>query len=154
QLLNARVPVETAFAPIGLAEFVGDFDYSDPLGVLVAELGRGAQPQRITKRIADDLAGIFGGKNRLRMQRGRHVDAFGIIVGADEIDIFRGQIGADTLQKVAQIRTGPLADIVPALLLLRQRTRSRARHGRLSSMRPANSSIQLAPSTGLTSSIG
>jgi hypothetical protein len=63
------------------------------------------------------------------MQRGRHVDALGIIVGADEIDIFRGQIGADALQEFAQIWPGPLANIIPALdadvpdddLLLRER---------------------------------
>jgi hypothetical protein len=49
------------------------------------------------------------------MQRGGHVDAFGEIVGADEIDIFRGQIGADALEKVAQVWAGLLSDIVPAL---------------------------------------
>jgi hypothetical protein len=36
------------------------------------------------------ISGIFGGENRLWMQRSRHVDAFGEIVGADEVDIFRG----------------------------------------------------------------
>src|SRR5262249_33039999 len=76
---NPRVPIKTALAPIGLTEIVGDFDRFDPFGVLVAKLGRGAQPQRITERIADDLAGIFGGENGLRMQRGWHVDAFGVI---------------------------------------------------------------------------
>src|SRR6516225_10170440 len=106
---NPRVPIKTALAPIGLTEFVCDFDRFDPFGVLVAELGRGTQPQRIAERIADDLAGIFSGEDSLRMQRGRHVDAFSVIVGAEEIDIFCGQIGADALQKVAQIRTGPLA---------------------------------------------
>src|SRR6516162_6765026 len=127
--LDSCVPVETALAPIGLTEIVGDFDRFDPFGVLVAKLGRSPQPQRIAERIADDLAGIFGGEDSLRMQRGRHVDAFGVIVGADEVDVFCGQIGADALQKFAQIRAGPLADIVPALnadvadddLLLQQR---------------------------------
>src|SRR6516225_8570457 len=126
---NPRVPIKTALAPIGLTEIVGNFDRFDPFGVLVAKLGRSTQPQRIAERIADGLAGIFGGEDSLRMQRGRHVDAFGVIVGADEVDIFRGQIGANPMQKVAQIRAGPLADIVPALdadvpyddLLLRQR---------------------------------
>src|SRR5215469_2947763 len=42
--LDSCVPVETALAPIGLTEFVCDFDRFDPFGVLVAELGRGAQP--------------------------------------------------------------------------------------------------------------
>ena len=59
-------------------------------------------------------AGIFGGEDRLRMQRRRHVDAFGIIVVADEIDVFRRQVGADRVQKSAQIRAGPLADVIPA----------------------------------------
>ena len=68
--LDSRIPVFAALAPIGLAEFVGDFDRPDPFGVLVAELGRSAQPQRIAERIADDLAGIFGGEDRLWMQRG------------------------------------------------------------------------------------
>ena len=112
---DSRVPIEPALAPVRLAKFVGHFDRLDPFRVLVAELGRGAQPQRITERIADDLAGIFGREDSLRMQCGRHIDAFGIIVGANEIDIFRRQIGADALQKIAQVRTGPLADIVPAL---------------------------------------
>src|SRR5262249_55472539 len=67
---NPRVPIKTALAPIGLAELVGDFDRLDPFRVLIAELGRGAQPQRIAERIANNLAGIFGGENRLRMQRG------------------------------------------------------------------------------------
>src|SRR5436189_5691691 len=59
-MLKSRVPVEPALAPVGLAKFVGHFDRLDPFRVLVTELGRGAQPQRITERIADDLAGIFG----------------------------------------------------------------------------------------------
>src|SRR6516165_10371377 len=44
---NPRVPIETALAPIGLAEVVGDFDRPDPFGVLVTELGRSAQPRSI-----------------------------------------------------------------------------------------------------------
>src|SRR5262249_60500060 len=79
---NPRIPVKTALAPIGLTEIVRHFDRLDPFRVLVADLGRGANPQRITERIADDLAGIFGGENGLRMQRGRHIDTFGEIVGA------------------------------------------------------------------------
>ncbi len=45
----------------------------------------------------------------------RHVDAFGIVVGADEIDVFGRQVGADAAEKIAQVRTRPLSDIVPAL---------------------------------------
>jgi hypothetical protein len=40
------------------------------------------------------------------MQRGRHIDAFGEIVRANKIDVLRGQIGTDALQKIAQVRAG------------------------------------------------
>ena len=48
---NPREPIEALLAPERLAEIVRHFDRLDPLGVLVAELGRGAQPQRIAERI-------------------------------------------------------------------------------------------------------
>src|SRR5579862_5155278 len=98
---NPREPIETLLAPERLAEIVGHLDRLDPLGILVAELGRGAQPQRIAERIGQGGAGIFGGEDGLRMQRRRHVDALGIVVVADEIDVFRGQVGADALQEIA-----------------------------------------------------
>src|ERR1700730_16171623 len=98
---NPREPIEALFAPERLAEIVRHLDGLDPLGVLVAELGRGAQSQRIAERIGQHGAGIFGGEDGLRMQRRRHVDALGIVVVADEIDIFRGEVGADALQEVA-----------------------------------------------------
>jgi len=50
--LNPREPVEALLAPERLGEAVGHLDGLDPLGVLVAEPGRGAQPQRIAERIA------------------------------------------------------------------------------------------------------
>src|SRR5580700_9349771 len=100
---NSREPIETLLAPERLAEIAGHFDRLDPLGVLVAELGRSAQPQRIAEWIGKHLAGIFGGEDGLRMQRRRHVDALGIVVVADEIDIFRGEVGADALQEIAQV---------------------------------------------------
>src|SRR5580704_8906203 len=125
---NPCKPIETLLAPERLAEIVRHLDRLDPLGVLVAELGRGAQPQRIAERIGQHVAGIFGGEDGLRMQRRRHVDAFGVIIVADEIDVFRGEVGADALQEIAQVRAGPLPDVVPAFdadvldndLLLRQ----------------------------------
>src|SRR5580700_6837246 len=91
---NSREPIETLLAPERLAEIVGHLDRLDPLGVLVAELGRGAQPQRIAERIGQRLAGIFGGKDGLRMQRRRHVNALGVVVVANEIDVFRLEVGA------------------------------------------------------------
>ncbi len=62
------------------------------------------------------------------MQCRRHVDAFGEVVVADEVDVFGCEVGTNTGQKRTQVRAGPLADIVPALdtdvaddqLLLRQ----------------------------------
>src|SRR5262249_3941843 len=69
-----KIPFCLAFCVIGKWR-------STPFGVLVAKLGRSTQPQRIAERIADDLAGIFGGEDSLRMQRGRHVDAFGVVPG-------------------------------------------------------------------------
>src|ERR1700719_3934347 len=111
---NSREPIEALLAPERLAEIVRHLDRLDPLGVLVAELGRSAQPQRIAERIGEDLAGIFGGEDGLRMQRRRHVDALGIVVVADEIDVFRGEVGADALQEIAQVRARPLPNVIPS----------------------------------------
>lgn len=41
---DACEPILALRAPERLAENVGHFDGLDPLGVLIAELGRGAQP--------------------------------------------------------------------------------------------------------------
>ena len=95
------------------------------------------------------------------MQRGRHVDAFGVIVGAEESDVFGGQIGADALEEGAQVRARPLADIIPALdadvadddLLLGQRIDLLRGPRPLVLDQPASSSFQVAPSIGLTSSM-
>jgi hypothetical protein len=38
------------------------------------------------------------------MQRRRHVDTFGIVIVADEIDVFRSEIGADALEEGPQVR--------------------------------------------------
>src|ERR1700720_4218365 len=111
QASNSGKPIEALLAPERLAEIVRHLDRLDPLGVLVAELGRSAQPQRIAERIGEDLAGIFGGEDGLRMQRRRHVDALGIVVVADEIDVFRGEVGADALQEIAQVRARPLPNV-------------------------------------------
>src|ERR1700738_2026850 len=93
--LDAAEPVEAAVLPIATRIGVGDLDRGDPFWVLVAELGRGAQPQREPERICDRLPGVFRCQDRLRMQRRRHVDAAVIAVGALEGDIFGGEIGTD-----------------------------------------------------------
>ena len=76
--LNPREPVEALLAPERLGESVAHLDRFDPFRILVAELGRGAQPQRIAERIGEHVARIFGGEDGLRMQRGLpiwfHVD--------------------------------------------------------------------------------
>src|SRR3954462_1238771 len=63
-------PIEALLAPERLAERVGHLHGGDPFGVLEADLGRGAQPQREAEGIGDRLTRIFGGQDRLRMQSG------------------------------------------------------------------------------------
>jgi hypothetical protein len=53
-------------------EIIVHLDSRDPLRVLEAELGRGAQAQRKSERIAC----IFGRQNSLRMQRRGYAEAF------------------------------------------------------------------------------
>jgi len=53
QILQAAEPIEAAVFPIAARIVVGHLDRGDPLRILVAELGRGAQPQRIAERIAE-----------------------------------------------------------------------------------------------------
>ena len=63
------------------------------------------------------------------MERGRHVQAFRVVVGAFKGDVFGSEISTDTLEKSAEIHAGPLANIVPPFhanmpdneLLLRER---------------------------------
>ena len=63
------------------------------------------------------------------MERGFHVDAGEVPVGAAEGDVLRAGVGIDRTQEVAQRHAAPLADYAPALdadkacdlALLRQR---------------------------------
>src|SRR5258706_10917877 len=81
----------------------------------------------------------MGRKDRLRMQRRRHVDAARISVAAFEADIFCGFVRADPFEESSQRDAGPLADIVPAfdankardLCLLRKRVKRVFRPGLL-----------------------
>src|SRR5262249_3677797 len=113
--LYPAVPVETAVLPVAAAILVGDFDRGDPFRVLEPGLGRGAQPQREAERVGDRLASILRRQDGLRMQRARHVDAAVVVVGALECDVACLQVGANALEKLAQVRAGPLPDIVPTL---------------------------------------
>ena len=65
--LNPGEPVKALFAPERLGEAVGHLDRFDPFRILVAELGRGAQPQRIAERIGDGLVGVSRGEDGLRV---------------------------------------------------------------------------------------
>jgi hypothetical protein len=46
---NSGEPVFALFAPESRAKHIGDLDRPDPFGVLVAELDRGPQPQRMAE---------------------------------------------------------------------------------------------------------
>ena len=92
-------PVEPALRPVRARERVGDLDGRDPFRVLEAELRRGAQTQRESEGIGDGLSRIFGGEDRLGMERRRHVEAFSVVIGAFECDVFGSEIGADALEK-------------------------------------------------------
>src|SRR5262249_52406825 len=112
---NPGKPVEPLLAPERFGERVGHLDRGDPLGILEAEFCGGAQPQREAERVGDRLARISGGEDGLRVQRARHVEALGVVVGALERDVLGGEVGADALEEGAQVHARPLADIVPAL---------------------------------------
>ena len=96
------MPVETQVFPISARIGVGDFDGGDPLRILEAELGRGAQTKRKAERISDRRLRIFGREDRLRVQRSGHVDAAGEVVGTSERDIFCGQVRANAFQKIPE----------------------------------------------------
>src|SRR5262249_51166121 len=55
------------------------------------------------------------GHDRLRVQRGRHVDAGVIPVSAAEAYIFSGEVGLDPLEKDAQRAPAPFVDATPTL---------------------------------------
>src|SRR6185295_17007326 len=112
---DAAEPVEAAVLPVAAPVGVGDLHGGDPLWVLKAELHSRAQAQRETKRVGHRFPCVLCGQERLRMQRGGHVDAAVIVVGAAEGDIPCGEIGADALEEQAQVNARPLADVVPSL---------------------------------------
>ena len=47
------------------------------------------------------------------MERRRHIEAFSVVIGTFECDVFGSEIGADALEKSPEIHARPLADIVP-----------------------------------------
>ena len=92
-------PVISQVFPVAAGIVVGDENRCDEFRILEAEFGRecGSSPDsRISfRRIARKIQH----EQRLRMQRGRHVDAREIFVGAAEAHVACGEIGADALEK-------------------------------------------------------
>src|SRR5436853_4158136 len=100
---NTAEPVEPAISPIAAGIGVRHFDRGHPFCVLETDFGRSAQSKWVSERIGNRLARIFGGKNRLGMKRGRHIEAFRIIVGTPESDVFGLEIRADAFEKNPQV---------------------------------------------------
>ena len=65
--------------------------------------------------ISERICPRLGRKQRLGMQRRRHVNAARIIVNSLERDVLGTKIGADAFEEDAQRRTAPATDIAPAL---------------------------------------
>src|SRR5258708_39631052 len=53
-------PVEPAFRPVGVGKSVCNLNCGDPFWILESKLRGSAQPERKSKRIGDELPGIFG----------------------------------------------------------------------------------------------
>ena len=111
----AAEPVVALVFPVAARIDVGDEDRDDVFWIFIAELGGHAQLHRIAVFWRQHLAVVTEGQQRLRMQRGGHVDAGVVIVGAFETDIFRREIGADALEKSSERDAAPFADRAPSL---------------------------------------
>src|SRR5260370_18049432 len=88
-------PVVALVLPIASGIVVGHEDGGDVLRILEAELGGYAQLHRKAVFGRQRLVAEIEGKNGLRVQRGRHVEAGVISVGAFEADIARAAICPD-----------------------------------------------------------
>src|SRR6185437_7018006 len=110
---GASEPVVALVDPIAARIRVGDEHLDDVLGILVTELGRHAQLHREAVFRGQPLAVVREREECLRMQRGRHVDAFVVIVRAFEADVLRAGVRADAPQKITERRAAPAADRAP-----------------------------------------
>src|SRR5712691_11517020 len=108
-------PVVALILPIPAGILVGDEHLHDVLRVLEPELRRYAQLHREAVLGRQDLVGVAEGEQRLRMQRGGHIDARVVVVGALEADVLRRGVRADTREELAETHPAPLADRAPAL---------------------------------------
>ena len=106
-------PRKSARLPISARICIGYLDRRNPLRVLVAQLRRPAQPERIAERIGNRFVGVFRRKQRLRMQRSCHINAAWIVVSRLEGDVLRPQVCTDMLQECAQGYSGPPTNITP-----------------------------------------
>lgn len=86
--LRTSEPVVTLVDPVATRKSVGDEDLHDVLRVLVAEFGWHSELHRITVLSWQLLAVVSKGEESLWMQRGRHVDAFVVVVRAFEANVF------------------------------------------------------------------
>src|SRR5260370_19596746 len=112
---NASEPIIALVLPVAAGILVGDLNRLQVLGVLEAELGGDAKPQRRAPLRRQRLFLEIERQNGLRLQRARHVDAGRIAIEAFEIDVAGRKVGADAAQKRAQRHAAPLADLAPAL---------------------------------------
>src|SRR5262245_34426224 len=112
---HAAEPVVSAVFPEPTGKAVCHVHRRYPFRILEAELGRDAQLERISITRRQDLVGDLERQQRLRMQRGYHVDARVVSVRAFEAHIFGGEVGADALEEGAERHAGPFADHAPAL---------------------------------------
>ncbi|KOT10965.1 hypothetical protein DM77_2837 [Burkholderia mallei] len=108
-------PVVPLVDPISARIRVGHEYLHDVLRILVAELRRHPQLHRESVFGRQPLAVVFECEQRLRVQRGGHVDALVIVVRAFEADVFRARVRADAAQEFAKRRAAPAADRAPAL---------------------------------------
>src|SRR5665647_1565675 len=91
----AAEPVVPLVFPVTAGVGVGDENRLDVLRILVAELGRHAQLHRKAVARRQRLAIVAQGQQRLRVQRGGHVDTGVIVVGAFETDVLGTRVRAD-----------------------------------------------------------
>src|SRR5678815_4024838 len=108
-------PVVALVLPVAARILVREIDRGDVLRILEAELGRDAELHREAEHRREDLVGEPESEQGLGVQRGGHVYARVVLVRTLEPDVFRGKVGADALQKVAEAHAAPFADRAPPL---------------------------------------
>src|ERR1700690_1688505 len=113
---SSEPAVALIFPVAGLASLqnIRDADDGQILGLLVSELGRHLQAQRRSVHTIERRAVHFVTHQRLRMQRGSHVDRFVVIVGALDLPKMRARVCSHQLEKLRAPRAPKRADNLPA----------------------------------------